>query len=73
MALIRNELIRDLHELIAALDRRVPQVERAGEASIARDAAALKVKALKRIAELEDHDSLSQSASAPTQKRPPTR
>jgi len=73
MALIRNELIRDLHELIAALDRRVPQVERAGEASIARDAAALKVKALKRIAELEDHDSLSQSASAPAQKRPPTR
>ena len=61
MALIRNELIRDLHELIAALDRRVPQVERAGEASIARDAAALKVKALKRVAELEDHDSLQSS------------
>jgi hypothetical protein len=58
MALICNELIRDLHELIAALDRRVPQVERAGKASIARDAAALKVKTLKRIAELEDHDSL---------------
>ena len=64
MALIRNELIRDLHELIAALDRRVPQVERAGEASIARDAAALKVKALKRIAELEDHDSQSIGLSA---------
>jgi hypothetical protein len=61
MALTRNDLIRDLHELIAALDRRVPQVERAGEASIARDAEALKVKALKRIAELEDQDSLSQS------------
>ena len=73
MALMRNELIRDLHELIAALDRRGPQVERAGEASIARDAAALKVKALKRIAELEDHDSLSQSASAPGQKRPAAR
>ena len=68
MALTRNELIRDLHELIAALDRRVPQVERAGKASIARDAAALKVKALKRIAELEDHDSLSQSVSAPAEK-----
>ena len=50
MALIRNELIRDLHELIAALDRRVPQVERAGEASIARDAAALKVKGLMAFA-----------------------
>ena len=73
MALIRNELIRDLHELIAALDRRVPQVERAGEASIARDAAALKIKALKRIAELEDHDSLGQSASAPAEKQPPAR
>jgi hypothetical protein len=71
MALIRTQLLRDLHELIAALDRRVPQVERAGEASIARDAAALKAKALKRIAELEDHDSLSQSASAPAQERPP--
>jgi hypothetical protein len=73
MALIRNELIRELHELIAALDRRVPQVERAGEASMARDAAALKVKALKRIAALEDHDSLSQSASAPAEKRSPAR
>ena len=63
IALIRTELVRELHELIAALDRRVPQVERAGEASIARDAAALKVKALKRIAELEDQDSPSRSAS----------
>ena len=73
MALIRTQLLRELHELIAALDRRMPQVEQAGEASIARDAAALKVKALKRIAELEDHDSLSQSASAPAEKRPPAR
>ena len=73
MALIRTQLLRELHELIAALDRRVPQVEQAGEPSMARDAAALKDKALKRIAELEDHDSLSQSASAPTQKRPPAR
>jgi hypothetical protein len=45
--------IRILHELIAALDRRVPQVLRAGEASIARHAAALKIKALDRIARLE--------------------
>jgi hypothetical protein len=44
---------RELLELIAALDRRVPHVERAGEASIARDAAALKARALKRIEELE--------------------
>ena len=45
--------IRDLSELIAALDRRVPQVERSGEASIARAAARLKDEAIKRIAELE--------------------
>jgi hypothetical protein len=57
VALGRRQLVRELHELIAALDRRVPQVERAGEASIARDAAALKARALKRIAELEKRDS----------------
>jgi hypothetical protein len=45
--------IRNLHELIAALDRRVPQVERSGEGSIARAAAALRAEALKRIADLE--------------------
>jgi hypothetical protein len=66
VALSRAELIRELSELIAALDRRVPQVERAGEASIARDAASLKVKALKRIAELEHQESLARSASAPS-------
>jgi hypothetical protein len=36
-----------------AVDRRVPLVESAGEASIARDAAGLNVAALKRIEELE--------------------
>jgi hypothetical protein len=57
MAVTGNELIRELHELIAALDRRVPRVEQAGESSIARDAAALREKAVKRIAELEDQNS----------------
>jgi len=47
------QTIRELSELIAALDRRVPQVERAGEVSIARAASALRVEALKRIQELE--------------------
>jgi hypothetical protein len=47
------QIIRELYELIAALDRRVPQVERAGEIAIARTAAALKSAALKRIAQLE--------------------
>ena len=45
--------VRELYELIAALDRRVPQVQRVGEVSIARAAAALRVEALKRIQELE--------------------
>jgi hypothetical protein len=42
-----------LHELIAALDRRIPQVRHAGEAAIAQEASALRAKALERIAELE--------------------
>ena len=45
--------VRELRELIAALDRRVPQVERVGEVSIARAAAALRAEALKRIEEVE--------------------
>lgn len=45
--------IRILQELIEAISRRVPHVERAGEAAIAREAAALKARALERIAELE--------------------
>jgi len=49
---IRTRL-RHLRELIEALDRRVPHVERLGEASIAKDAALLRKKALQRIAELE--------------------
>lgn len=51
----RQRAIRDLSELIAALDRRVPRVERVGEASIARTAAKLKDEAIKRIADLERH------------------
>ena len=52
MAVTRG-VVRDLLELVAALDRRVPQMQRAGEIAIARDAAALKARALKRIEELE--------------------
>ena len=44
---------RHLRELIAALDRRLPQVERSGELAIARDAAKLRAKALERIEQLE--------------------
>jgi hypothetical protein len=49
----RARLLRHLQELIAAIDRRVPHIERAGEIDIARDAATLREKALARIAELE--------------------
>ena len=47
-----SELARELEELVAALDRRVPRVEQAGEISIARDAAALRAKAVRRLAAL---------------------
>ena len=49
----RATTVRELHELILALDRRVPQIERGGEISIARAAAEIRVAALKRIGELE--------------------
>ena len=49
----RAVIVSDLRELVAALDRRVPRLEREGEPEIARDAAALKDEALLRIAELE--------------------
>lgn len=53
LAMTPLNAVGELLELIVALERRVPHVERAGEASIARDAAALKARALKRIEELE--------------------
>ena len=46
-------VIRELHELVAALDRRVPHIDRVGEVGIARAAAALRGEALRRIDELE--------------------
>jgi hypothetical protein len=52
MAVSTAELESVLEELIAALDRRVPRVEQAGEAGIAGDAAALRAKAVKRLPEL---------------------
>jgi hypothetical protein len=55
------QTVRELLELIAALDRRVPQVERVGEISIARAASALKLEALKRIEEIERESSPSSS------------
>ena len=52
MTPVRLDLVRELEELIEALDRRVPRVEQAGEASIAREAAVLREKAVRRLREL---------------------
>lgn len=46
-------VIEQLNELIEALDRRLPGLAGQAEQDIARDAAALRDKALKRIRELE--------------------
>ncbi len=52
MAVTSAELTRRLQELVTALDARVRRVEQAGELAIARDAAALRAKAIKRLDEL---------------------
>lgn len=52
-ATARARTVRELHELIAALDRRMPQVHRLGELAIAQAAAALRIEASKRLEELE--------------------
>jgi len=49
----RQRLIARLRELIDSLDSRVPHLERDGEIRIAEDAAALRDKALARLAQLE--------------------
>ena len=59
----RTRIMRELHELIAALDRRVPHVERVGEIAIARAAAALRDEALRRIASLEQEADANAIAS----------
>ena len=48
-----GEVQRRLRELIAALDRRVPHLERVDEVEIARAAAALRKKAVQRLTEVE--------------------
>ena len=59
MAVTAGELARELEELIAAIDRRVPRINQAGEAAIARDAAALRAKAVERLAELAHRPSIA--------------
>jgi len=52
----RTRAQRHLRQLIAALDRRVPHVERVGEVDIARAATELKKKALERLVKLAAND-----------------
>jgi len=49
----RQQTLADLHELVDALDRRVPHPDRAGERAIATASAELKKGAEERIAQLE--------------------
>ena len=57
------ETIRDLIELIEAIDRRAPQLERSGEAAIATAAVRLRMQARARIAELEEIKAAASSDS----------
>lgn len=52
----RAGLIFALREIIDALDRRGPQIERAGEMRIARDALLLRREAVERLEELQRAD-----------------
>ena len=63
MAVNTGALARELEDLVAALDRRVPRVEQAGEVDIAREAAALRARAVARLAEL------TESGGAPAVRR----
>jgi len=51
------DLVTALEEVIAALDRRIPHLERAGEAAIVREAASLRAQAMRRLRELDPHTS----------------
>jgi hypothetical protein len=50
----RQQTLAALHELVDALDRRVPHPDREGERAIATDSAELKKDAEERIAQLEE-------------------
>jgi hypothetical protein len=69
VAVTPDEVTRELHELIDALDRRVPRVEQAGEAAIAQDAAALREKAVQRLRELEQRSEVAAPQARDRSKR----
>ena len=47
------DTLGQLNELISAIDRRLPQVQRSGEAAIANAALRLRIEAEKRVGEIE--------------------
>ena len=49
-----KEMRADLRRLIEALDRRVPRLERAGEAQIANEAAGLRDQAMNLIRRIDE-------------------
>lgn len=51
-----SRMVSALRELISALDRRVPHVDRPGELRIAQDAQMLRRQAVARIAALSRHE-----------------
>jgi hypothetical protein len=53
-AALTGAMRSDLERLIEALDRRVPRLERLGEAKIARDAADLRARAVTLLRQLDD-------------------
>jgi hypothetical protein len=50
---VLTDVAAQLHELIEAIDRRLPQVQRAGEATIADAAMRLRLEAVKRLSEIQ--------------------
>jgi hypothetical protein len=60
----RQEMSIELRLLVEALDRRVPRLERLGEAQIVGDAAELRRQASALLAELSDLDDQPQTATA---------
>ena len=56
--------VEELLEVIAALDRRMPQTSRPGERAIARDASLLKCRALRSLAALQDPTGGAAAASS---------
>jgi hypothetical protein len=54
-AIRESDLLVALQELVEALDKRSPHLERAGEAQILADARRLRVSAIRRIAFLREH------------------